>query len=223
MDNRTIKAIDWPSFRQAARNYYSTDVHLLKLVHDKLPTNYVKARYQSWTSPTCHFCIHPETFDHLCVGQCNPRSIAFREQLKIKIDDYFETTNTPATFRVSFQAALDIWLGQRNISDQEWIGPQDLFQEQNTIGWKQMFRGFLSNKWKHHLLYTLNCEKITTWCELYEDLEQGEDGSNKEDYMVHFTNTSDTPKATTRIDPARFMSRIIRIIWRNWESCGRIT
>ena len=35
----TTTLIDWELFRKAARNFPSTDIHLLKLVYDKLPTN----------------------------------------------------------------------------------------------------------------------------------------------------------------------------------------
>ena len=37
--------IDWASFHTAARNYEGNQIQLLKIVHDKLPTNLMRSRY----------------------------------------------------------------------------------------------------------------------------------------------------------------------------------
>ena len=52
----TINAIDWESFDHATRTYAGPQHQLLKLVHDKLPTNLQKSRYTPHVSPICHLC-----------------------------------------------------------------------------------------------------------------------------------------------------------------------
>ena len=145
----TMKKIDWQSFLQAARTYPGSDVHLMKLVHDKLPTNYIKSRYQSWTSARCHFCEHPETFEHLCLSPCNPRSEEFRTNLTNTANHFFLRTNTSKLFAQCFHAAMQAWLHSNDPQyTPQWPGPLDLFHAQKTIGWHLMFRGFLTRQWK---------------------------------------------------------------------------
>ena len=74
-----LNDVDWASFHMAARNYEGNPVQLLKIVHDKLPTNLLRSRYNPSIRPHCHFCCHPETLDHLCISKCNERSIQFSD------------------------------------------------------------------------------------------------------------------------------------------------
>jgi hypothetical protein len=50
----TAKTVLWSAFQMAARTYNSSEVHLLKLVHDQLPTRQHLSRFQPWTEATCH-------------------------------------------------------------------------------------------------------------------------------------------------------------------------
>jgi hypothetical protein len=104
-----IDLIDWDAFCMAARNYLSTEVHLLKLVHDKLPMQQQVARYQEWTNPTCHYCSAPDTMDHFQLSVCNPASIKFREEIIQSLRTYLQN-RTSEMFTPVFVGMVDQWL-----------------------------------------------------------------------------------------------------------------
>lgn len=57
--------IDWKVFRQAITTGGFSSVQLLKLVHDKLPTNSELSKANHHQSPQCNHCDQRETFYHL--------------------------------------------------------------------------------------------------------------------------------------------------------------
>ena len=71
-DEQTRATVDWQAFTQAASTHSAPTKQLLKMVHDKLPTNYYKAKRSPNISAKCHFCSENETFHHLCTTSCNP-------------------------------------------------------------------------------------------------------------------------------------------------------
>jgi len=101
-DSHIVDTIDWEAFCMAARTYSSTEVHLLKLVHDKLPMRRLVSRHQPWTNDRCHYCSAHDTMDHLQTGICNPVSPKFRRTLLKSIRHYLSGRNCPLEFTHRF-------------------------------------------------------------------------------------------------------------------------
>lgn len=227
--------VDWPAFRVAARNYVSTDVHLLKLVHDLLPTRQHKARFQPWLSASCLHCNMPETLTHLQLSHCNPVSQQFRTDLLSAIRQYFQRNHTPDDFQAVFIGAISEWLEP----DAFYEAPaerQRLLSSQSSIGWHLLTRGFLSFRWRKLFCRTAHQAKWTTVSTpISQDPDDflphddcsttgsGTDDSSYGDESVdsHQTNTtnpesllhdnSDTFQRT--IDPTVFIAGLIKTIW----------
>ena len=155
----TYDRVEWRSFHMAARTYHSSEVHLLKLVHDMLPTRAHLAKFQSWTSPKCHHCEEPDTLDHLQRSKCNPVSTRYMTDICEAITQYFEKHHTPQAFQTTFLHCLLTWLNGENtidITDTAWKGSPALHRDQQAIGWRLIPRGILSTEWITLLQQTLH-------------------------------------------------------------------
>jgi hypothetical protein len=110
-DDAVIDMIDWDSFCIAARNYSSTEVHFLKLVHDKLPLCRQVSQHQDWTQSECYYCSMPDTMDHLQQGKCNPASFRYRIDLQALVQQYLKQRWCPEVLVDMFSSALETWVG----------------------------------------------------------------------------------------------------------------
>ena len=148
-DSNVIDSIDWEAFCMAARTYSSTEVHLLKLVHDKLPLRRQVSRHQCWTSDQCHYCSELDTMDHLQTGICNTVSIEFRTSIRKSITQYLSRRQCPPAFITMFLSTLQSWF------DPAYPSPTPPLLEQTTIGLRLMTRGFISLRWRQDLSTSL--------------------------------------------------------------------
>jgi len=187
----TYDDVDWTAFRIAARSYFATEVHLLKLVHDQLPTRGHVSRFQPWIPPRCHFCTEKETFLHLQTCPCHPLSDPFRHKLRTKVDEYLTQFHLPAKFHQDFLFALNISLGAPP--------PPSLTtrfaKAQAAVGWYLLPRGFLSTQWRHHLQQTI---REAGWA------ESTADASSDHDTQWFLDSLSDADDATPTYDSAWF-------------------
>jgi hypothetical protein len=162
----TYKTLAWTAFRMAARTYHSTEVHLLKLLHDILPTRSHTARFQPWTNPSCHHCTERDTIDHLQQSRCNPISSRYSIDVEEALDAYFEKSQAPQKFREIFQYCIRQWITQNkegiSMTSAQWHGSANLHTSQSEIGWRLMTRGFLSSQWATFLHQTLHNDKWRT-------------------------------------------------------------
>jgi hypothetical protein len=155
----TFARIDWASFRMAARTYHSSEVHLLKLVHDMLPTRSHLPKFQPWTVPQCHYCEERDTIDHLQRTACNPVSARYTIDLHDAVTQYFDRHNTPQAFQITFLHCLLSWISGSDDIDTtapEWKGSPALHCDQKAIGWRLLPRGMLSTHWTTLLTQSLH-------------------------------------------------------------------
>jgi hypothetical protein len=219
-----FEEVDWQAFHVAERNYASTDVHLLKLVHGLLPTRSHTARFQPWTSSSCHYCDTPETLVHLQCGRCNSVSSQFRAKLIESLRKYFARNHSPAEFQQVFITAMEQWLDGRASYD----------RSQSRIGWHLFTRGFLSMQWRHFFVFTSHLEKWNTALtaeseDLLEELEIDfqDDTSTTTDTSVGTQYEKEQSTATDldttllhnsnlssrTVDPFIFTAGLIKTIW----------
>jgi hypothetical protein len=159
--HQTLHSINWQWFQSAANNYTQyTDNHLMKLVHDKLPTTNTKVKTggQHWINPICCICqSSPETFQHLL--RCNhPLGHHFQTHLPRAVRTYCVNKNTPSNFQSAIVIAIEDWI--RQIPPLEQTPCSDalkkLIHSQRQIGWDQFIRGHLSTQWQTYLEYELH-------------------------------------------------------------------
>ena len=119
-------------------------VHLLKLVHDKLPMRKQVGRHRGWIKPECYYCAMPDTLDHLQKSHCNPASIQFRDDIKRSVREYMIKHQCPTKFTQQFLSVLEWWLTSTNTgyssTTATWIS-------QEAIGWRLLTQGFLTRQW----------------------------------------------------------------------------
>jgi hypothetical protein len=141
----------------AARTYHSTKVHLLKLVHNILPTRSHTSRFQpSWTNPSCHHCTERDTIDHL-QQSTTPFHLDMHSTSK-KLWTHISRKHKPhgSSGRCSSTVSVS---GSRSA---HLHGSKNLHISQSAIGWRLMTRGFLSLQWMTFLHQTLHNDKWRT-------------------------------------------------------------
>ena len=225
-NTETTHTIDWDSFQTAARTYPGSRNHLLKLVYDKLPTNLYRSRYDKSKSARCHFCNEFETFEHLCLSQCNPRSNEFRINMMTNINSYFSKTNAPDSFSNTFNNAITVWFQSRSLISTplatHMTNPPELWRRQAAIGWSQMTRGFLAKQWKTLYSQSQVNERLDCWLESEADNDVIH--PNEDDEVSTISMDSGYNSARPQglhpwsgnkdfLTPTRFMSGLIRTIW----------
>ena len=238
---RTYCNIEWRSFRMAARTYHSSEVHLLKLVHDQLPTRAHLAKFQPWTIPKCHHCDARDTIDHLQRTNCNPISARYPDDVCHAVTAYFDKHQTPQAFCTTFLYCLRQWLqGEDEIDTTaaSWHGSPALHRQQQAIGWRLLPRGMLSTHWITLLRQTLHnnhwrtrhidvstytgaswskvgTQSSTSWS-IVNSEEEADLNFFEPEYIVDFdlpaALQSNTGGCPT-IDPTIFIAGLIKILW----------
>ena len=125
-------------------------IHFTKLIHDILPTTAQANRYDKGNQ-TCPLCpCTAENRDH--VLRC-PSSAAtkWRDSFQTNLRDFFRETQTAPVLTELTLSAFEKWF----IADDELIldplayqtQVHKLIEEQNAIGWRQLFSGRFSCEW----------------------------------------------------------------------------
>jgi hypothetical protein len=122
---------------------------VVKLSHDLLPTRDVTSRYDDSSPMTCPFCLSlPETRDHLlrCSHDMCQR---WRGDLLSKLRKRCDSMHTNPVLLAILIEGLDSWLRQQAPPlPSSYPGPYRLLiQEQNALGWRQLFNGRWSSRW----------------------------------------------------------------------------
>jgi hypothetical protein len=238
----TYRCIDWRAFRMAARTYHSSEVHLLKLVHDQLPTRSHLSKFQPWTVPNCHHCGARDTIDHLQRTTCNPISSRYPEDICNAVTGYFDKHQTPHAFRTTFLYCLRQWLQESedaiDTTTDSWHGSPILHRHQQAIGWRLMTRGMLSTHWLTLLRQTLHNDhwrtrhtdistytgaswsKVETLSSTSWSIVDSEEEADLNMFEPEYTVDFDLPEAMQSspggqrtIDPTIFIAGLIKIMW----------
>jgi hypothetical protein len=224
----TYTEIDWLAFRMAARNYQSSEVHLLKLAHDLLPTRAHLAKFQPWTLPNCHYCLQQDTLAHLQRATCNRGSCDFRASLREAVNQYFDRHHTPHRFRTEYHAALNEALRPEGNDESsspryQWLSSARLRESQSEIGTHLITRGFISKHWRELLLNTLLPEEQSMLDfshhnhDGFEDKHSPSDKETLLDPPSHWQDDQpEQDKSSSHypsIDPTIFLAGLIKCTW----------
>ena len=139
--------VNWTVHGKAIRSQQHRRLHISKLVNDILPTNKVQHRWNPRHSQKCTMCQHEiETRDHLL--RCTS-SVTWRGKFMADLRHKCERLTTAPSLRHLLLHGIHAWMsGNDHISSEGFTGDYiTLIQEQNSIGWRQLFNGRWSVSW----------------------------------------------------------------------------
>ena len=142
---RVLDSINWDAQRRALKRMYKRRTHLTKLVFDILPTTSMLNKYDNGrrTCPSCNCAI--EDRDHIL--QClATRRVKWRIEFMESLRDFCRDTQTDSEVQTLLRTCMEQWFSNPETDLQlsfEQFSPrlQLIIQQQNQIGWRQLFNG----------------------------------------------------------------------------------
>ena len=143
---QTTKTVDWNLHKRSLSKQIGKKIHYCKLVHDILPTNSFLSKYEPTKLSNCARCQYEhEDRDHII--KCPSSDIWFKN-LILQLQMKMKMLQTEPALQSLFLQGLKAW---RNINTLPVSHlPRELrevLQEQDNIGWRQIFNGRISSKW----------------------------------------------------------------------------
>jgi hypothetical protein len=145
--------INWEAHSKALAGHRNKSTQCVKLVHDILPTNAYVHR-QSPTRQKCPLCTDIKDRDHIL--RCkHPSREQWRKEFLTSLNHYCSTAGTCQTLTHILLLALQRWFredpnGAQSMTLDEHQFPNDVrlvIQQQNKIGWRQIFSGRFGRAW----------------------------------------------------------------------------
>ena len=150
-DHCTFDAVNWAAHGKAMKSRLPKRVHHTKFLHEALPT-YHHLNNMDGGNRRCIGCgTCDETTDH--IFRCSaPSRENWRATWWAKLDAFHSEHGTHPLLRYVLREAITQWFqpgAPEKLST--IVFPQEvrnLIQQQNAIGWRQIFRGRFSGKWQ---------------------------------------------------------------------------
>jgi len=147
--------IDWNLHRKALNKKITQRVSYCKMIHDILPTNKMNHRYDPSTNiPNCPRCNYKlEDQDH--VIRCQFSDDWFKASL-LKWKTLMMAQNTDPILQIIFLQGITKWRQMQPLDTTEFPTEyRNLLDQQEQIGWRQIWSGRWSNQWKQLQLQSL--------------------------------------------------------------------
>jgi len=147
--DQDMSNIDWEAHRTAIGRRLGARVTTIKLIHELLPTNSVVSRYQADRSAKCPCCAWmSEDRDHIirCPHVTRAEWRAKCVQSIRKTCDYIDTR--PMLMDILLDG-MSNWFDGGDVLEPNLYPPQyhRLINQQNNVGWRQLFSGRMSREW----------------------------------------------------------------------------
>ena len=145
------EVINWEAHAQAMIRSTKKRTHLVKMVHDILPTHGLANKFDNGNRP-CPTCQSiNEDRDH--IFRCeHPTRSAWRQDFLNKLETFLSEKDTSPDLILLLMAALEQWMASGDTATQ--INPDDydmelgqVIRQQNVIGWEQIFHGRFGKAW----------------------------------------------------------------------------
>ena len=146
-----FEVIHWPAHGVALRRMNKRRIHYTKMIFDILPTH-SQSNKRDGGKRTCPTCEDPvENRDHI-LRCAHGDAVAWREELKCDLTDFYRRTQTEPELARLLTTALAQWFSTPSGDIQLDPTPfsddlRNLIIEQNAIGWRQIFSGRFSQEW----------------------------------------------------------------------------
>ena len=150
---RVLDSINWDAHRRALKRMYQRRTHLTKLVFDILPTTSMLNKYDNGrrTCPSCQCAL--EDRDHIlkCFAT---RRVEWRIEFMESLRDFCRDTQTDGEVQTLLRICMEQWFSNPETELQlsfEQFSPrlQLIIQQQNQIGWRQLFNGRFAMAWSN--------------------------------------------------------------------------
>jgi hypothetical protein len=144
-----MELIDWNALTQALNRNRDREVSLVKLLAEVTPTAMLTHRYGRSSSPKCPRChTDDETIDHVIrcsSAECQQWRAALLTHLRLVC-----TTSLHSRLALVdvLLAGLSCWFNHTQLDCNDYPASlHTLINDQNTIGWNQIFRGRMVTEW----------------------------------------------------------------------------
>ena len=145
-----MESIDWRSHGQALKRNKQRNTHVVKFIHNILPTTGLQNKFDGGTR-SCPLCpCHQEDRDH--IFWCpHPTRARWQANFLDNIRTYCEVTNTYPPLKCLLIFVLRSWLdGNDHPSPDPSQYPSNLYillRRQQHIGWSQLLQGRFAAEW----------------------------------------------------------------------------
>jgi len=148
-DDATLHLVDWEAHGLAVSNSRETRTFITKLLHDLLPTGARVFKYKQYYDPACPSCgASREDRIHLFQCQATQRE-QWRTQFRRSLRDKCVKIGTCPTLTSLLLAGVQsVFDDTQLVVEHAGVGIQELAQEQDRLGWHQIFLGRFSRKWR---------------------------------------------------------------------------
>jgi len=153
-----INTIDWESFTKIIRQMTQSHTTIVKRIHGIAPTGHIANRNNGTLSAKCPSC-ECEREDNNHIITCPADSRKEWRQATLRIAKTLQLHRSDPTLKTILLEGLNKFLTQQTEVHETEYPTQyhPLIQEQNALGWDQLYRGRWSNQWsKMHTLYAEN-------------------------------------------------------------------
>ena len=146
-----MSTINWEAHRLALGRMFKRRTHYTKLVFDILPTTSLLNKYDNGRR-RCPSCNAPhEDRDH--VLRCrSSRRVTWRIAFMDSLTDFCRKTQTDGEIQTLLRVSFELWFSTADESIQlqsHMFSPRlhGIIQQQNAIGWRQVFNGRFGGEW----------------------------------------------------------------------------
>ena len=162
-EQEDMDMIDWKAHASAIARGTIPKTHAVKLIHDLLPTNHLVNKYEPHRSPKCPYCwAEKENRDHILRCPSAERK-NHQEDLVKNLNKALHLYHTDPQLHKILTEGLQAWFHCTTLQFTDYPEKyQRLIQQQNQLGWRQLFSGRFSREWstlqhahlQHHSLVT---------------------------------------------------------------------
>ena len=142
--------INWDAHCAAVKAHNKQRIHITKMLHEVLPTNYQihRGAPPKQGCPSCSF--DKEDRDHIMRCKTRPRE-AWRSATIVALQNKCTTLRTSKIMTSILVQGIHAWFHDRQLTfrPEKPVPPAflRLISQQNAIGWRQLFHGRFSREW----------------------------------------------------------------------------
>jgi hypothetical protein len=150
------RTIDWPVLHSLCNRFTHTPIWRTKFVHNLLPTNSLRHRYDPSTCPDCILCGNTnEDFTHVLLCP-HPTRAAWRAHFLTEVRHRADSLHSREALTTIIVDGLASFLNQTPFDTLQYPpSVSQLAHEQHRIGWLPFLRGHVSLLWSnfqdHHI------------------------------------------------------------------------
>ena len=139
--------VHWVAHEKVINRHKMRRTHVVKLVHDILPTNKIRHRDDPTIAATCPLCGGGvEDRDHIL--RCpHPERAAWREQFLVGLEKRFTELETDAEVAEGLLNGLYHWFQCDEWTQEELDAVTEAERAQHGLGWRQIFNGRMAKAW----------------------------------------------------------------------------